>query len=135
MTRKAKPKPRRTPEQAELERFSPLLDAEPDSTTSEGVTVKSKLWRWKAEGKWHFVTVPKGPAAQLRKGADVRRKARGAKHGWGTVAVTITIGDTTWETSLFPHETGQYIFAVKASVRTAEGIEDGNMVTAHIVLR
>lgn len=113
----------------EPDRFLPLLDAEPEMAGA-AIVVKSKVWRWKEDAGWHFATVPKAQSAQIRS------KATGAKRGWGSVPVKIRIGDTEWETSLFPQgKTGTYLFAIKAGVRKAEGIEEGKVVTAEITIR
>ena len=48
----------------------------------------------------------------------------------------IRIGDTEWNTSLFPaNKDKSYLFAIKADVRKAEDIDAGDRVTAlvHIV--
>jgi len=113
----------------EPDRFPPLLDAEP-AVPDAGIVVKAKVWRWKEDSGWHFATVPKAQSEQIRS------KVAGAKRGWGSVPVRIRIGETEWETSLFPQgKTGTYLFALKASVRKAEGIEEGRVVTATVVLR
>ena len=113
----------------EPDRFPPLLDAEP-AAAGEAVVVKSKVWRGKEDSAWHFATVPKAQSEQIRS------KASGTKRGWGSVPVRIRIGDAEWETSLFPQgKTGTYLFALKASVRKAEGIEEGHAITAEIFIR
>ena len=113
----------------EPDRFLPLLDAEPEAAGA-AIVVKAKVWRWKEDAGWHFATVPKVQSAQIRS------KATGAKRGWGSVPVRIKVGDTEWETSLFPQgKTGTYLFAIKASVRKAERIEEGDVVRAEVVLR
>ncbi|MDM4769028.1 DUF1905 domain-containing protein [Solimonas sp. SE-A11] len=113
----------------EPDRFSPLLDGEPEAAAAP-VTVKTKVWRWKQGAAWHFATVPKAQSAQIRS------KVTGAKRGWGSVPLRIRVGETEWETSLFPEgKAGTYLFAIKASVRKAEGIEEGNTITAQVFLR
>lgn len=48
----------------------------------------------------------------------------------------IRIGETEWETSLFPaRKTRSYLFAIKASVRKDEGIVDGSRITAYVRIR
>ena len=44
------------------------------------------------------------------------------------IPVRARIGDTVWETSLFPKD-GGYVVPVKDAVRVAEGIADGDIVT------
>lgn len=113
----------------EPDRFSPLLDAEPE-VADAAITVKAKVWRWKQDAGWHFATVPKAQSAQIRS------KFAGAKRGWGSVPVRVKIGQTEWETSLFPQgKIRSYLFAIKASVRNAEGIEEGSVITAMVFLR
>jgi hypothetical protein len=52
------------------------------------------------------------------------------------VPVTVKIGETEWQTSLLPQgKTGTYLLAIKASVRKAEGIEEGSVITAVLSVR
>ena len=47
--------------------------------------------------------------------------------------MTVTIGQTVWQTSLFPHrESGGYLLPLKAAVRKAEGILPDQSLTAVI---
>ena len=49
------------------------------------------------------------------------------KRGWGSVRVKAAIGETTWETSLFPQaKEGAYILPIKADVRKKEKIVVGS---------
>ena len=51
--------------------------------------------------------------------------------GFGSVRVEVTIGATTWRTSIFPG--GQrYALPLKKAVRAAEGIEPGDDVEVRI---
>ena len=92
----------------------------------------SPLWIWEAsgEGSWHFVTLPEDHADEIKAIADgaVRR-------GFGSVRVEVTVGPSTWRTSLFPSkESGSYVLPVKKAVRTAAGVEDGDDVDVDLVL-
>jgi hypothetical protein len=52
------------------------------------------------------------------------------KRGWGSLPVEVTVGKTTWRTSIFPDKkAGAYLFPLKASVRKKEGISEGDMIT------
>ena len=107
----------------EEERFSPLLPAE-DSTTGRDYTVRAKVWRWKS-GSWHFANL------SVKQSAEIRRRFGGTARGWGSIRVLIKIGETEWNTSLFPsNENKTYLFAIKAAVRKAEDIDEGDRVTA-----
>ncbi|GAA2725507.1 DUF1905 domain-containing protein [Cellulomonas aerilata] len=92
-------------------------------------TFDADLWLWQARtDSWTFVSLPTDLADELldRAGPAVR--------GFGSVRVAVTIGATSWRTSLFPDATaGTYVLPVKKAVRTAEGLAAGD--TAHVRLR
>jgi hypothetical protein len=84
----------------------------------------SKLWRWQgdAPAAWHFITLPEDVAAQIR-------FMHGKTKGFGSVRVAVTIGESRWKTSLFPdRKSGSFLLPVKASVRIAEGVGEGDSV-------
>lgn len=88
----------------------------------EGFTFTGELWRWPAQDAWVFVTVP----AEL---ADAVRILSGPPRGFGSVRVEVTIGATTWRTSVFPDShLGTYVLPVKKAVREAEGLAEGDPV-------
>jgi len=108
----------------EEQRWSPLLP--PDETTGRDYTIRAKVWRWKG-GSWHFVTLP------LKQAAEIRRRFGASARGWGSIRVRVKVGDTEWQTSLFPERKKKsYLFMVKASVRKAEDIDAGDLITAHL---
>ena len=93
--------------------------------------VTATLWRWQGKAKdgtpssmsWFFLTID-GPVAEAIRAASPGRTA-----AWGSVYVSATIGATTWRTSLFPSkEVSGYILPVKAAVRKAERIVEGDTV-------
>ena len=47
-------------------------------------------------GAWHFVTLPIDQANEIDELAVLTSR------GFGSVRVTVTIGETTWSTRLFP---------------------------------
>lgn len=52
---------------------------------------------------------------------------------WGTVPCAATIGDFTWETSMFPRrERGCYDMPLNARVRKRLTLEDGQVVSVKI---
>ena len=55
-------------------------------------------------------------------------------YGWGMIPVTARIGGTEWATSLWPKD-GRYIVPVRADVRRAEGVDDGDTVTVGLDVR
>ena len=80
-------------------------------------------------GSWTFATVPPDLADVIR---DV---AAGARRGFGSVRVDASIGVTAWQTSLFPDRAlGTYILPVKATVRRAEGVDEGDVVHVRLLV-
>lgn len=66
---------------------------------------------------WHFVSVPKKESANIKKDFDEK------KRGWGSLPVRVTVGKTTWNTSIFPDKkSGVYLLPLKAAVRKKENI-------------
>lgn len=59
----------------------------------------------------------------------------GLRRGFGAVKVRVGVGDTWWDTSLFPHkESGGWMLPVKASVRKAEGVGAGDEIILSLTL-
>jgi hypothetical protein len=52
-------------------------------------------------------------------------------YGWGMIPVVVRIGKSEWKTSLFPQD-DRYVVPIKASVRKAEGIAEGDEVTLRL---
>lgn len=57
--------------------------------------------------------------------------SRTVTYGWGMIPVRVRIGGTEWKTSLFPKE-GRYLVPVRAGVRKAEGLEEGDEVAVRL---
>jgi len=52
---------------------------------------------------------------------------------FGSVRVAVTIGTTSWRTSIFPDsKTGTYLLPVKKEVRDAEKLQTGDDVRARV---
>jgi hypothetical protein len=84
----------------------------------------SPLWRWDAKdearsGAWFFVSLPFDAADEIEAIA-------GPGKGFGSVRVEVTIGGSTWRTSVFPSgERRTYVLPIKKTVRIAEGLVEG----------
>ncbi len=86
------------------------------------------LWRWR-EGTWHFVTVPADVSDTID---EVVGDATG---GFGSVRVEVRVGGSVWRTSLFPSSEEQaFVLPVKKSVRSAEGLAEGEPVALTVRL-
>jgi hypothetical protein len=85
--------------------------------------IDTTLWKYAGtKGAWFFVTIDETRAKKLKQSALPKGK------GWGSIRVRVTIGKTTWPTSIFPTKEGTYLLPIKASVRKRESIGNGDMV-------
>ena len=105
---------------------------------TETHTLTAPLWIWttdKAPASWHFLTLGGEVAEAIHALALTRRLEGGRKRGWGSMKVRATVGDTSWETSIFPaKDVGGWLLPVKASVRTAEGLVSGDTVIVSLTV-
>jgi hypothetical protein len=83
------------------------------------------IWFWKGPAPWYFVTVPAQPCR------DIKAISGFVTYGWGMIPVKVQIGKTEWKTSLWPKDE-QYIVPIKASVRKAEKLDEGDPVTIQL---
>jgi hypothetical protein len=87
-----------------------------------------RIWFWKGPSPFYFVTVP------VEQGRDLKAISGIVTYGWGVIPVHVRIGETEWQTSLFPKD-GSYIVPIKASVRKAEKLMEGDNVTVQLEVR
>lgn len=73
------------------------------------------VFEWRGPAPFYYVAVPD------EESADIQAIADAVTYGWGVIPVTVRVGGTTWETSLFPKD-GRYLVPLKARIREAEGI-------------
>ena len=85
------------------------------------------IWFWRGPAPWYFVTVPEEQSQALKSISGL------VTYGWGVIPVHVQIGRTEYKTSLFPKE-GLYLVPVKASVRRAERLEEGDTVTVRLAV-
>jgi len=93
--------------------------------------IQAEVWLYPGENaNWHFVSVPKEISA------GVRERFGGRSRGWGSLPVTVMIGRTTWDTSIFPDKkSAAYLLPLKAAVRVTEGIRVGEKIAFLIRMR
>ena len=64
-----------------------------------------------------------------------RRLELGKRRGFGSVKVTARVGDSRWQTSLFPQkDTGGWFLPIKKPVRLAEGLDFGEEIEGELEL-
>jgi hypothetical protein len=91
--------------------------------------LEEKIWLYPGKAGWYFITVPAGIAKEIDFFFSHQKK------GWGSLPVKVTIGKTTWKTSIFPDKkTQSYLLPLKAEVRQQEHLKEGNSVLFSIEL-
>ena len=89
------------------------------------IEFNGEIWCWKGPAPWYFVTVP---AEQCR---DLSALSAAVTYGWGMIPVHVRIATSAWTTSLWPKD-GRYIVPIKASVRKAQHLAEGDRVTIRL---
>lgn len=84
--------------------------------------IKARVWEWEGKGAWHFVTIKKGQGQEIKKDWHWPRK------GFGSIPVSVTIGHTSWKTSIFPEKGETYVLPLKKEVRAKEGVSIGKII-------
>ena len=97
------------------------------STPEPAWVFEAELWSSQSVAAWAFVTVP----ADV--GEDVGLLS-GPPTGFGSVRVEVTVGASTWRTSVFPDKARGYVLPVKSAVRRREELEPGDQVTVTLAL-
>ena len=92
------------------------------------IEFNGRILFWKGPAPWFFVTVP------AKQSLDLQAILGFVTYGWGMIPADVRIGKTGWKTSLFPKD-GYYIVPIKASVRKAENLEEGDKVTVRLEVR
>lgn len=83
---------------------------------------------WKGPAPWFFVAVPELQSRDLKSISNL------VTYGWGVIPVHVRIGRTEFETSLFPKD-GLYLVPIKASVRKAEKLSEGDEISVRLEAR
>lgn len=86
------------------------------------------IWFWRGPAPWYFVTVPAQQSSNLKAISGL------VTYGWGVIPVHVRIGETEWQTSLSPKD-DLYLVPIRASVRKAENLEEGDNVTIRLEVR
>ena len=97
---------------------------------TERLTHAGPLWRWTSStgtGTWHFLTID-GEAGEALSATALMRRLEKSIGGFGSLKVSARIGDSTFKTSLFPSKSEGWLLPVKAAVRKAEGVSEGDVI-------
>ena len=100
-----------------------------DTLSTMTYSFEAEVWEWSSKTSWFFVSLPEDEADDIEE-----RFARRAG-GFGSIRVEVTIGSSTWRTSLFPsNEEKTYVLPLKKAVRTAEGLGPGSTAAVDLVV-
>lgn len=81
----------------------------------------AEVWEYDGPTAWFFVSLPEPIADEIEETFGHRAK------GFGSLRVEVSVGATTWRTSIFPdNKRGTYVLPVKKAVRQAENLADGS---------
>mgnify|MGYP001350635521 CR=1 FL=1 len=87
---------------------------------------EAEVWLWKSDAAWHFLTLPQDVADEIED-LPINRC------GFGSLRVEVTIGSSSWGTSIFPsNESGSFVLPLKKPVREAEGLGVGDVGHVHL---
>lgn len=105
------------------------------SEVTERIEHTGTLWRWTGStgGSWHFLTID-GEAGEALSATALMRRMEGLSRGFGSLKVQATIGKSKFATSVFPSKADGWMLPVKASVRKAEDLAEGDEVTVVLEL-
>ena len=86
-------------------------------------SLSAEVWLYSGMAAWHFLTLPTETAQEIDHIFHL------SKRGWGSLRVTVTIGRTSWQTSIFPDKkSNSYLLPLKAEVRKKESIKAGDKI-------
>lgn len=86
-------------------------------------SVTGKLCMFPGPAAWSYVPIPNSKVPKVRPG------------GWGSIPVVVTVGGTTWRTSLFASKGKKYFVPIKKSVCKKESLSIGKTLTVKYSLQ
>ena len=86
-------------------------------------TIKAVVWLYSGNAPWHFITIEK------EDGAEIKANYPWPRRGFGAIPVNVTIGNSTWITSIFPEKAETYLLPLKKDIREKENIKESDVVT------
>lgn len=97
--------------------------------------IKGSLWLWSGgKTSWHFMTIPSDISDEIYFATKLRNY--GQSRGFGSIKVSVQIGKTHFETSLFPSSKDKtYLLPINAKVRKAENIGAGDEIEINLKLK
>src|SRR5215470_1431453 len=100
------------------------------SMNNNQFSIQAEVWLYPGMAGWHFITIPEDVSE------EINDRFGDQKRGWGSLPVEVTVGTTTWKTSIFPDtKANAYLLPIKADVRKKEGIAADSSVTLLLEIR
>jgi Domain of unknown function (DUF1905) len=97
------------------------------SMTDGSYSFDAEVWEHIGSSAWFFVSLPEDVTD------DIDERFEHLAAGFGSIRVEVTIGASTWKTSLFPDtKRGTFVLPVKKQVRTKEGLVEGSIAQISI---
>lgn len=90
-------------------------------TRDRNYKIKAKIFKWTGKGAWFFIRIEKETAENIRDNFGMYAA------GWGSLPVNVTLGNSTWKTSIFPDK-GTYLLPIKSQIRKAENTKEGDVL-------
>ncbi len=92
---------------------------------TETIAATLPLTRWQGERGTYYLVTFTGPEAEaLAMHARLYRLEYGRQRGFGSIKVVVKIGDTEWNTSVFPqNKQTEFVLLVSKMVMRAESLE------------
>lgn len=95
----------------------------------EAFEFRAKVWLYPGEAAWHFVTVPKELSV------DIKAEFGDVARGWGSLPVSVQVGGSQWDTSIFPDSKSKtYLLPIKSEMRKKEKIELGDTLPINLTI-
>ncbi len=96
--------------------------------TGQKFRFTSEIFLWKEDSPWHFIALPEDITDDIED--SVSRRG-----GFGSISVHVTLGTSTWSTSLFPDSRRKtFILPIKKEIRRAEQVAAGDRVTIELAI-
>lgn len=89
--------------------------------------IDAPIWLYTGKTAWHFITIPEDISGHIKAFCEQKTP------GFGSVRVKVTIGTTSWNTTLFPDsKTKCYGLPIKAGIRKKNKLFAGDAVTLRL---
>ena len=85
----------------------------------------SKIWKYNGQAGWHFISLPKDLAK------EIRENLKWQEEGWGRLKATAKICESEWQTAIwFDTKMNTYLLPLKAEIRKKENLEADKIINA-----